>query len=372
MKFYMPTVVYDEPECVKAHAFELASLGKKALIVTGKNSASRCGALSDVTKALWDNDTPYCIFSEVEENPSVETVLRAAAFGKANNADFVVGIGGGSPMDAAKAAAFLMKQDSPEAEMLYDSNFPSSHLPVAEVPTTCGTGSEVTGVSVLTRHQKRMKKSIPHRIFPALALIDGKYLYSAPHSMIVNTAVDALAHLVESYLVKASNDYSRAAVMEGLHVWSRSKEVLAGERKPEAEDCSNLMRASALAGIAISQTGTSLPHALSYILTYEMKMPHGMACGYFLPGFIAEADKKDRKAIAKAACFARPKEMYSFIRDVLSLDEIVVPDEILELAYRTVLADRKRLEGCLFDADETVLGRIAGRSTADGTHNNQL
>ncbi len=363
----MPTVVYDETECVARHAAELASLGKKALVVTGKSSAARCGALSDVTKALWEHDTPYCIFSEVEENPSVETVLRAAALGTAHKADFVVGIGGGSAMDAAKAAAFLMKQEVPDADVLYSTDIPDSYLPVAEVPTTCGTGSEVTGVSVLTRHEKRIKKSIPHRIYPALALIDGKYLHSAPHSMIVNTAVDALSHLVESYLVKSSTDYSRAAVMEGLAVWSRSKDVLDGTRKAQEEDYFNLMRASALAGIAIAQTGTSLPHALSYILTYEMKMPHGKACGYFLPGFIAQADKKDRRAIAKAAGFSRPKEMYAFIRSVLSLDEIIVEETVLERAYSVVLADRKRLEGCLFPADEAVLRRIAGITRTEGS-----
>ena len=155
MKFYMPVKVYHETDCVRSHAAELCALGRKALIVTGKSSAAKCGALGDVEEALEQGGRQFCVFNEVEENPSVETIVRGAQLGCAEGADFVIGIGGGSPMDAAKAVAFLMKRTGANPADLYDASLPTDALPVAAVPTTCGTGSEVTGVSVLTRHDKR-------------------------------------------------------------------------------------------------------------------------------------------------------------------------------------------------------------------------
>ena len=286
MKYYMPVRVYDEAQSVSKHKEEIASFGNKALIVTGRSSAEKCGALGDILSALKEYGKEYAVYNRIEENPSVETIMDASAFGIAEKADFVIGIGGGSPLDAAKAIAFMIYRNSDNPDDLYDASLPADALDVIAVPTTCGTGSEVTGVSVLTVHAKNTKISIPHKIFPKLALIDGKYLMSAPHSMIVNTAVDAFAHMSESYLSKKADVYSQSAALTGMKLWAEVKDVLAEEREADAEDYAKLMRASTFGGIAIAQTGTSIPHALSYILTYDQKIPHGKAAGYFLGRFI--------------------------------------------------------------------------------------
>ena len=366
MRFYMPVKVLDGPDCVKACAGEWVRPGRKALIVTGKNSAKACGALGDVLDALAAVNgveaagSVCCIFDGIEENPSVETVFRAAEAGLAAGAEYVIGIGGGSALDAAKAAAFLMKlPEEVRAEgeaALYDASLPSDALDVIAVPTTCGTGSEVTGVSVLTRHSKKTKASIPQRIFPKYALIDGKYLKSASHGLMVNTSVDALAHMVESWLSRKSDTYSRAAVLSGLDIWSGIRDVLSGDRSPDESDLSALMRASAFAGMAIAQTGTSIPHALSYPVTYNLKMPHGMACGYFLPAFLAQAEEEDREILLDHMGFETMTDFGMFIRHVLR--EPAVPEEILALAYDTVAANEARLQGCRFHADREVLRRI--------------
>nr|MCR4891145.1 iron-containing alcohol dehydrogenase [Lachnospiraceae bacterium] len=189
MTYYMPTRVFDEDNCVLNHADDLAALGKKAMLVTGRHSAAANGSLDDVKKALEMKGIEYCIFSEVEENPSVETIFKARDLGIQEGVDFCIGIGGGSPLDASKAIAFTILHPTATEEDLYGGTLDSVALPVAEVPTTCGTGSEVTGVAVLTRHTKRTKGSIPYKIFPSLALIDGKYLKSASRTLILSTAV---------------------------------------------------------------------------------------------------------------------------------------------------------------------------------------
>ena len=116
MFFYMPAKVYCENNCVHAHARELASFGKKALIVTGKSSAFKNGSIADVQAALSDHGVECSVFNEVEENPSVETVMRGRDKGLADGADFVIGIGGGSPIAALSRTRFLSSASLRPAE----------------------------------------------------------------------------------------------------------------------------------------------------------------------------------------------------------------------------------------------------------------
>ncbi|MBP3871686.1 MAG: iron-containing alcohol dehydrogenase [Faecalicoccus sp.] len=357
MKFYMPVKVYDEKDSVSKHAKELAALGNKALIVTGRTSAKKTGALDDVCDALKQYNKEWCVFNGVEENPSVETVRKAASIGMEEGCDFVIGIGGGSPMDASKAIAFLMKQGNSEVD-LYDASIADDALPVAAVPTTCGTGSEVTGVSVLTVHEKSTKKSIPHKIFPEIALIDGKYLSGAPHSIIMNTSVDALAHMMESYLSKKADDYSKAVVIEGLKIWNQCKDIVDGSRKAGEEDYALLMRASTFAGMAIAQTGTSIPHALSYILTYDDKVAHGRACGLFLARFVKEALPEDKEPILEAAGFKDADDFVDWIEKIFEGTE--VRKETWQRAYDVVVKDNVRMTSSRVFLDADILKRIVG------------
>ncbi len=215
MKYYMPVKVYDEPECVRNHAEEISSLGSHALIVTGRRSAFSNGSFDDISAILKERGIRFEVFSEVEENPSVETVFLAKDRFGSENIDFVIGLGGGSPMDAAKAIALVLLHDDYRPKDLYDTKKESTSLPLVCIPTTCGTGSEVTGVSVLTRHDKKTKISMVHKVFPAIALIDGKYL---------------------------ADDYVMMLTDAGLKMWASVKDILATKKTPDKNECSLLMR----------------------------------------------------------------------------------------------------------------------------------
>ncbi len=358
MNFYMPAKVYSEENCVMNHAAELAALGTRALIVTGKSSARRCGAFADVTQALEKYGVSWVEFAEVEENPSVETIMRARKVGCKVEADFVIGIGGGSPMDAAKAVALMMRHPDEDWEYLYDKTAETSTVPIAEIPTTAGTGSEVTAVSVLTRHDKHVKGSIPHKIFANLALIDGKYVSAAPTRILANTTMDALCHLYESYIHSKATDYSRMCAEYGIKVWARSKDVILGRREATAEDYQNMMNASCMAGMAIAHTATSIPHALSYRLTYSAHMAHGKACGYFLAGYLREADPIDVGRILVLAGFTSIDALEDYYVTTCGRDE--VPMEILEQTVEEVLGNEGKRKMPPFPVDEAVLRRIAG------------
>ncbi len=366
MKFYMPTVVYQERDCVKNHREEIASLGSRALIVTGRSSAKRNGSYADVCEALDDCGVEHYLFDRVEENPSLETVMKARNYGITQSVDFVIGIGGGSPMDAAKAIALMIANPDKDIPFMYEKVPNPKVLPVVAIPTTCGTGSEVTGVSVLTNHSKKTKGSIIHRIYPELALVDGKYLEAAPASVLCNTATDAFAHLVESYIHVSATDYSRMFVREGLHVWRTCKEFLqaaaAADRAQSGSKAEaayeNLMLASTYAGMAIAHTGTSIPHALSYYLTYNLGIPHGKACGYFIPAYLREASPVDRTTILSICGFMNVDELEAYLTEICGMEPLT--QEVRQNTAAQVAANPAKLALAPFPVDREVLNRIAG------------
>lgn len=301
MRFYVPTDIYVEKDCVKNHAKEMLAVGKRALIVTGHSSAKANGSLNDVTEVLNNGGVAYQIFDEVEENPSTDTVGKGAQIARNFNADFIIGIGGGSAIDAAKAMALLIVNPGLNADDLHKTpSHPLDHAPVVAVPTTCGTGSEATPVAIITNHKINLKKSIPHRIFPMLALVDGKYLASAKKQLIVNTAVDALAHMVESILNVHSNTLNRMCPEYGLKLWGECKEALLADAPNAAKNAApidasmyeKLMYTSTIAGMSIAMTSTAVPHGMSYDLTLSKGTPHGPAVGYFLAAYVEICHKK--------------------------------------------------------------------------------
>ncbi len=358
-KLYIPTCIYQEENCVKKYGSEMKGLGKHAFIVTGKHSAKTNGSLADVQHVLREMGIAYTVFDEVEENPSMETCERARKAGTCAGVDFVIGIGGGSPLDAAKAIALLLANPSESTECFYQSKA-LGYLPVVQVPTTCGTGSEVTPYAILTIHAKRTKQSISHRIYPTLAFCDSRYLQSAPSSIIVNTAVDALCHLVESYFNTNSNCANRMYSTYGFKLWGKAKEHLL-ENTIDKEIGNTLMEASTYAGMAITHTGTSLPHALSYYLTYEMGIPHGKACGIFLAGYLdlcrknmpQEGDKVlELLGITNGSAFADLMEKLIGARE---LSHTEISEDIRLKAVEGVMANPNKLKNCPFKITEKDL-----------------
>lgn len=354
MKYFMPVHIYSESNCVSRHSAELCALGSHALIVTGKHSSAANGSLGDVTAALSAHNVAYTVFDGVEENPSVETVMAARDTGLSADADFVIGIGGGSPLDAAKAAAMMMKNSGRSWDFLYEEGAVSS-LPIAAVPTTCGTGSEATAVSVLTRHDLGTKLTAKKKVFPDIALVDGRYLMNAPGRLIAVTAVDALSHLIESAVNTLADTCSDMTVFAGLREWAACRPYLDGTLPLTPDAAQRLMNASTLAGMSIAQTGTTIPHSLSYLLTYEAGIPHGAAVGAFQSRYLKYAAPERRDAVLEAAGFGSTDELGSFIA---SLAPVSAERELLERSAETVLANKAKLALCPYAIDERIMADI--------------
>ena len=284
---FMPVKLVTGAGCVRASAKELAKLGKACLIVTGRNSARASGALQDVTDTLEGTGQVWQLFDGIGQNPRLTDCMTAAAQAIAAGADFIVGIGGGSALDAAKCVAVLAANPGMTQAQLYAFDWASAPLKTVAVGTTAGTGSEVTKVSVITTPDGR-KKSFHHEaIFPALALGDPTYTMSLPPLVTRATAVDVLAHCAESFFSRSANHISRCDAVEGIRLLLPVFREIAesGCDRPDYDTREKLYCASIYGGLAINVTGTCFPHTMGYLLTEAFGIPHGTACAVFQKDF---------------------------------------------------------------------------------------
>ena len=166
-----------------------------------------------------------------------------------------------------------------------------------------------------------------------------------------------MGHMFESWINVNATDFSRMFVREGLRAWEMTKDVLLGRKKPDQEDYDRMLYASCCAGMAIAHTGTAIPHGLSYILTYDLHMPHGAAIGYFQEGYLREADEKDRSALLYLAGFGSLEDLHVFYEAVCGNWEI--PDEVMNRTFECIASQPKRLAVPTFRCSREALHRIA-------------
>ena len=311
LNYLMPTRILMGENCILEQRKLLQELGNKALVVTGKKSARINGSHDDVVKALETNGQDHVLYDQVTANPTDICASEAGKFAREKHCDFVLAIGGGSAMDAGKAAAILALNDIPKEEMFL-LNFKGT-LPIAVIPTTAGTGSETTPYSVLVdtteTDGKTPKVSGPAKrsigsplLFPKFAFLDAKYMKSLGRNTTVNTAIDALSHAVESMLSLRTNYLSNVLARESIAmIIGCFENLLAFPQEPSffpREKREKLLLASSIAGIVIAQTGTAAPHSMGYQFTLNWGTDHGRANGLLMKSFLSWYREKEN-ALAK-------------------------------------------------------------------------
>ncbi len=284
-QFYLPTKVYFGQKVLENVGRETKILGEKALIVTGKTSARRTGLLQRVERSLRRAEVETFIFEGVEANPSVETINRGTKLAKAKKCEVIVGLGGGSPLDAAKGIAILSANPGVLVDYFGRNRIKRKPLPVIAIPTTAGAGSEVTPYAVFTHRENRsiQKKIIADSsLFPRIVLADPELTLSLPASITADAGIDAFSHALESYLSNRSYPLSDILASEAIKLlFNYLPEAMLNPKDINIR--SPILYASLLAGMAIAQTGTILVHAMSYRLTTDLGLSHGKACALLLP-----------------------------------------------------------------------------------------
>lgn len=334
LNYYNPTRIVSGLGCVRAYD-GFAALGKRAILVCGRQSARISGALDHVRLALDAAEIRYTIFDRVENNPTVETCLDAGREAREFGAEFVIGIGGGSPLDAAKAVAVFAKNPTLTCETIYRHTFTEA-LPIVAIPTTAGTGSEVTQYAVLTVRAAETKQTVKHPLlFPRVALLDAAYTETLSHRVTISTAVDAISHSVEGFFAKRANAVTDALAVRSLRLLSGGlHSILAGTLDLEVREM--LLYGSTLAGMVIAGTGTGFVHTLGYALTYFDGVPHGEANAYFLSDFVAYMSlaREDKERVVYQALGVRDAhELRAWIETLIPLELKLSRDRVMQYSH---------------------------------------
>lgn len=344
---HKPVEILTGENCVIEHAELFGTLGRRALIVSGRRSADLCGAIDDVSLALDGVGATYIRFNEITENPPAEVCHRGGTLARENGCDFVIGIGGGSALDAAKAvAAYAANPECDVMDIFDDTKRTENGLPLICIPTTAGTGSEVNRYSVLTIDGGARKKTFKAQsAYAKYAFVSPKYAASLNENYTVSTALDAFAHSIESYLSPKSNDISEeAALYAARELWDILVNGKYSDGEKDAGGFTKLCReklqnAACAAGIAIDHTGTGFPHPLGYSLTLTRGIPHGRACAVFEGAYIrynmlsSVGEEKINRLAAHLG--TTPDEMAEKIPEMSGLLDLKIPED-----EREALIDR--------------------------------
>lgn len=276
---------------IKELGKEAAKYGKKALIVTGRHSTKKSGLLDKSIAILKDAGVESVVFDKVEQNPQTTTANEGAALAKSSGCDVIVGIGGGSIMDAAKAIAFISVNDGDISDYIFNKKFSDKALPIILVPTTCGTGSEGNGFAVLTNTENGDKKSLRcNAIFAKASIIDPELMKTMPKSVLASVGFDALCHTMEAYLSKTGQPLTDMMSLEGIRLIAENLPKIY-EGSDDAEAWEKVTFASTLGGMVINTAGVLAPHGMEHPASGLKNIVHGKGLAALTPVVFEESIK---------------------------------------------------------------------------------
>lgn len=259
--------------------------GKKAFVISGPH-LNKMGIVQSCVDALKAKGIESSVFTETEGNPSVETVDKASTAYKESGADFIVALGGGSPMDVAKAVGVVARYGGSITEYEGADKVPGDIIPLIAVPTTAGTGSEVTAFSVITDHSRNYKLTVfSYKLIPSYAILDVELLTTAPASVAAACGIDAMVHALEAYISTAASPFSDAMAEKALELIGANIRCYAANRG-DIEAAENMLVGSLFAGIAFSWARLGDVHAMSHPVSAYFNVPHGVANAILLPTIV--------------------------------------------------------------------------------------
>ncbi|CDA25710.1 alcohol dehydrogenase class IV [Roseburia sp. CAG:197] len=256
--------------------------GSHAFIISGPHLA-KMGLVEKAADYLKTVDIKTDAFTEIEANPSVATVEKATEKFKESGADFIVAFGGGSPMDVAKSVGVVAKYGGSITEYEGAHKVPGSIIPLIAIPTTAGTGSEVTAFSVITDHSRDYKLTVfSYELLPAYAILDAELITTAPASVAAACGIDAFIHAEEAYISTAASPFSDAMAEKAMALIGKNiRRFVANRGDMEAAEA--MMVGSLFAGIAFSFARLGNVHAMSHPVSAFFDVPHGVANAVLLP-----------------------------------------------------------------------------------------
>lgn len=286
--------------------------GKKAFIISGPH-LNKIGAVAACEKLLEKAGIESAAFTDCEGNPSVETVDKATAAFKESGADFIVAYGGGSPMDVAKAVGIVAKFGGSITDYEVAHKVPGDIIPLIAIPTTAGTGSEVTAFSVITDHSRQYKLTVfSYKILPTYAILDADLITTVPAGVAAACGMDALIHALEAYISTAASPFSDAMAEKAMElIGGHIRRYVANRGDTEAAQA--MLVGSLFAGIAFSFARLGNVHAMSHPVSAHFNVAHGVANAILLPTIV------EYNALADHGKY---RKIYNYIAEIpLGADE---------------------------------------------------
>jgi alcohol dehydrogenase class IV len=289
-EFALPTRIVFGPGTFASIGNVVGELGRRALVVGGSRTLEREGVIARLTEHLTATGIASVEFT-VDSEPDVATIERGARLARDERSDVVVGIGGGSALDAAKAIAGLATNDGEALDYLEvvgrGKSLTRPALPIVAVPTTAGTGAEVTRNAVILEPSRRYKASVRSAfLYPRVALIDPELARSLSPAVTISTGLDALTQLIESYVSVRANALTDAIARDGMRRAARALPRVASDGR-DIEARTEMALASLLSGIALANAGLGAVHGFASPLGGRYPIPHGAACAALLPRIMA-------------------------------------------------------------------------------------
>ena len=275
---------------------------RKAFVCSGP-TLYKHGVTKKVTDVLEKAGCPYEVYTNIKENPTIENVQDGVKAYKASGADFIVALGGGSPMDTAKAIGIIINNPEFEDVRSLEGVAPTKNpsVPIIAVPTTAGTASEITINYVITDTEKRRKfVCVDTHDIPIVAVVDPDMMSSMPKGLTAATGMDALTHAIEGYITKAAWEMTDMFHLKAIELISSSLRG-AVENTPEGRE--GMALGQYVAGMGFSNVGLGIVHSMAHALGAVYDTPHGVANAILLPTvmeFNADATGEKYRDIAKA------------------------------------------------------------------------
>ena len=272
----------------------ISELGYSARVIIGKNillvtdpGIVEIGLVKKATETLRRSNINYKIFSDVEADPSENTIHRACEKANEIEADGVIGFGGGSSMDVAKLTSLLFFGDEKIQDIYGVENVKGKRKPLILIPTTAGTGSEVTPISIVTTGKSEKMGVVSSVILPDMAILDPELTLKLPSHITAATGIDAIVHAIEAYASKSKNNnpISKALAKKALALMGLSL-VKAVQNGEDIKARSDMLLGSMLAGQSFANSPVAAVHALAYPIGGHFKVPHGLSNALVLPHVI--------------------------------------------------------------------------------------
>ncbi len=282
-RYQVPTIIEFGQGSVKQLADHVRNLGGTNVLLVGDPGVSKAGIVQKLEQPLVDAGIPYTVFTEVGVEATIESVDSGTALAKSRGCDIVVGVGGGSALDTAKSIALMLVHPGNIRDYVGLDKVTGPGAPIIAVPTTAGTGSEITRFSVLSDKGAKAKLSVGSMYnCPTIALCDPELTLTLPAHITAATGMDALTHALESYVNKATQPISEALSIQSMKLVAKSLRVavVQGENLDARYD---MLMASTIAAMAFNSTRLGLAHALAIPLGAHFNIPHGVVNAILLP-----------------------------------------------------------------------------------------